>query len=337
VLRDTGVAARFPDHIFAGEPAPITATLHNYKRVLPSLFISIEARESDATFGVREKGATRIRQRKKVPPPTAQPTQARHLLARFEYVGRRGKAEQAVERTFTRRGEIRITGFTLSTVFPFGLFELRRRLRARDVRLVIYPRVEAVRARFNLPPRRRVIGESLATRRGQGADLYALRTYQAGDDRRHIDWKATARTRRLTVREFAADEHTRAHIVFDARRYDDTAPDDWATRFEHGITRAASLVAHFTRQGGEVALTICGNGENSRSANFGGDRAHLFSALRRLALVAPTQDAAAPADPDEVLDNLAAQLSVEGAHLILVTAAAHTPRSLPQMAHIVAY
>lgn len=364
VLRDTGVAARFPDHIFAGEPAPITATLHNYKRVLPSLFISIEARESDATFGVRQKAhdsqpssamqakrATLIKlmarkqatqpkqQRKKISTPTAQrlPTQARHLLARFDYVGRRGKAEQPVERTFARRGEVRITGFTLSTVFPFGLFELRRRLRARDVRLVIYPRVEVVRARFNLPPRRRAMGESLATRRGQGADLYALRGYQAGDDRRHIDWKATARTRRLTVREFAADEHTRAHIVFDARRYDTgNAPDDWTTRFEHGVTRAASLVAHFIRQGGEVALTIRGDGEDSHPVIFSGDQAHLYAALRRLALVAPTADVAPHADSNDFLDSLAAQVSVEGAHLILVTAAP-ARRSLPHAAHVVGY
>lgn len=365
VLRDTGVAARFPDHIFAGEPAPITATLHNYKRVLPSLFISIEARESDATFGVRGKApdgktssamqakrATLMKlvarkqatptkqQRKKIHTPSAQkiPTQARHLLARFDYVGRRGKAEQPVERTFARRGEVRITGFTLSTVFPFGLFELRRRLRARDVRLVIYPRVEAVRARFNLPPRRRAMGESLATRRGQGADLYALRTYQAGDDRRHIDWKATARTRRLTVREFAADEHTRAHIVFDARRYDhETAPDEWSMRFEQGVTRAASLVAHFIRQGGEVALTIRGNGEDveSHPVNFGGDQAHLYAALRRLALVAPTTNTA-HADSNEFLDNLASHLTVEGAHLILVTAAP-ARRNLPHAAHVVGY
>ena len=45
-------------------------------------------------------------------------------------------------------------------------------------------------------------GQSL--RRGAGQDLLMLRDYQARDDLRHIDWKATARARRLTVREFAA-------------------------------------------------------------------------------------------------------------------------------------
>jgi uncharacterized protein (DUF58 family) len=35
-LRDLTVSARFPDHIFAAEPAPVIVTLRNTKRVLPS-------------------------------------------------------------------------------------------------------------------------------------------------------------------------------------------------------------------------------------------------------------------------------------------------------------
>src|ERR671926_77947 len=34
-LRDLVVTARFPDHIFAGDPAPVIVTVHNTKRLLP--------------------------------------------------------------------------------------------------------------------------------------------------------------------------------------------------------------------------------------------------------------------------------------------------------------
>ena len=35
-LRELTVSARFPDHIFAAEPAPVIVTLRNTKRLLPS-------------------------------------------------------------------------------------------------------------------------------------------------------------------------------------------------------------------------------------------------------------------------------------------------------------
>src|ERR1041384_1031108 len=43
-LRDLNVTARFPDHIFAGEPAEVIVTLRNSKRVLPSFSILVEMR-----------------------------------------------------------------------------------------------------------------------------------------------------------------------------------------------------------------------------------------------------------------------------------------------------
>src|SRR5882724_8765475 len=43
-LRDLTVSARFPDHIFAGEAAPVIVILRNTKRLLPSFSILVEAR-----------------------------------------------------------------------------------------------------------------------------------------------------------------------------------------------------------------------------------------------------------------------------------------------------
>src|ERR671916_314320 len=43
-LRDLVVTARFPDHIFAGEPAPAIITVQNLKRLLPSFSVLVEAR-----------------------------------------------------------------------------------------------------------------------------------------------------------------------------------------------------------------------------------------------------------------------------------------------------
>ncbi|MDQ3755935.1 MAG: hypothetical protein M3371_14530, partial [Acidobacteriota bacterium] len=43
-LNELVVSARFPDHIFAGEPAPVIVQLHNRKRFLPSFSILVAAR-----------------------------------------------------------------------------------------------------------------------------------------------------------------------------------------------------------------------------------------------------------------------------------------------------
>jgi len=44
-------------------------------------------------------------------------------------------------------------------------------------------------------------GELESYQRGRGNDLYSIRDYQFNDSARHVDWKATARTGVLQVRE----------------------------------------------------------------------------------------------------------------------------------------
>jgi len=116
-LRDLTVSARFPDHIFAAEPAPVIVTLRNTKRVLPSFSILVEARGPGSDEAENKK-----RRRQYV----------KRSLAYFSYVPHHAAAEQRVEQLFPTRGHVLIDGFELSTRFPFGFFRRRRRLRARN-------------------------------------------------------------------------------------------------------------------------------------------------------------------------------------------------------------
>src|SRR5919206_427929 len=200
-LRDLVVTARFPDHIFAGDPAPVIVTVHNTKRLLPSFSVVVEARSRAEDAGARRRFLRRrARERKRV-------------LAYFMYVPRRAKVEQRVEQTFERRGRVLVTGFEISTRFPLGLFRLRRRLRARDVEIVVYPKPEREGDELHLLPAD--AGRLESRRRGVGHDLHSLREYQPRDDVRRIDWKATARAGRLIVREFNAEDERRVHVALD--------------------------------------------------------------------------------------------------------------------------
>ena len=178
-----------------------------------------------------------------------------------------------------------INGFELSTRFPFGFFRHRRHLRARDVDIVVYPKPEPMGDELHLLP---LYGGRLASvRRGAGHDLFSLRDYQPYDEMRHINWKATARTRRLTVREFTAEDERRITVALDTSWTPDIDEENFRIRFERGVTQAASLVKHFVEERALVRLML-----DDECGPFGAGLNHLYACLRRLALVEPSYETA---------------------------------------------
>jgi len=295
-LRDLTVSARFPDHIFAAEPAPVIVTLRNTKRVLPSFSILVEARGPSGETDKRRK------------------RYAKRMLAYFSYVPHRAAAEQRVDQLFPKRGHVLIDGFELSTRFPFGFFRRRRRLRARNVDIIVYPKPEVISDELHLLPM--YAGRNPSLRRGAGHDLFSMRDYQPQDDLRYIDWKATARSRRLTVREFTSEDERRITIVLDTRL--PAGPvDELKDRFEHGVVQTASLLKHFVDERAEVRLVVGGE-----VGPFGSGMEQLYRCLKRLALVNPVMDGEAQSDELQITGR-----DMEHDYAILLTAAA--PGSIP--------
>jgi uncharacterized protein (DUF58 family) len=293
-LRDLTVSARFPDHIFAAEPAPVIVTLRNTKRVLPSFSILVEARGPNTDADEKSKRKRYVKR----------------LLAYFSYVPHSAAAEQRVEQLFPTRGHVLIDGFELSTRFPFGFFRRRRRLRARNVDIIVYPKPEVISDELHLLPM--YAGRIPSYRRGAGHDLFSMRDYQPQDDLRHIDWKATARSRKLTVREFTSEDERRITIALDTRV--PPAPhSDLTERFERGVVQAASLLKHFIDERAEVRLVLADD-----VGPFGSGTEHLYRCLRRLALIMPQEGAFESTMTHDV---------VEHDYAILLTAAA--PGSIP--------
>jgi uncharacterized protein (DUF58 family) len=347
-LRDLVVTARFPDHIFAGDPTPILVTVHNTKRLLPSLSVVVEARvrvedpEHRRRFRRRRE---RVRKR---------------VLAYFMYVPHRAKVEQRAEQTFPQRGRVLVTGFELSTRFPFGFFRLRRRLRARDVEIVVYPKPESASDELHLLPID--AGQMEAERRGAGHDLHSLRGYQPHDDVRHIDWKATARQKQLIVREFTAEDERRVHIVLDTfvegaggavvegaagaalegtggavgegdgdAGVEGAGDADALARFERAVTLAASLLSHFVEERAEVRLT-----DGDEPSRYGVGREHLYAGLRRLALVAPRPAEADSLQRREFWQRIEPTMPAAGYVILITTALRGTiPAELWRKSHVI--
>lgn len=322
-LRDLVVSARFPDHIFAGETAPVIVTLRNGKRLLPSLSVLVESRSP----------AFETNNAKNKRPPRKF---AKRPLAHFTYVPRRAAAEQRSEQLFPARGHVLITGFELSTRFPFGFFRRRIRLHARNVDLIVYPKLETIGDELHALPMN--AGRQASARRCAGHELLALRDYQPQDDLRHVDWKATARASRLVVREFMAEDERRITIQFDTRIVGEENDKDVIRRFERGVTHTASLAAHFIDEHAEVRLTL-----GNDAGQYGKGRDHLYDCLKRLALVAPRfvnftidKNALLAHAPTPLYDNTASTIADRDYSILLTTAA---PGSIPadiwRTAHVI--
>lgn len=314
-LRDLTVSARFPDHIFAAEPAPVIVTVRNTKRLLPSFSIFVEARGPSSEPPER---------------PNARRRYVKRLLAYFSYVPHHASAEQRVEQLFPKRGHVLIDGFELSTRFPFGFFRRRRRLRARDVDIIVYPKPEVISDKLHLLPM--YAGRIPSLRRGAGHDLFSMRDYQAQDDLRHIDWKATARSRRLTVREFTSEDERRITIVLDTRLRGEPN-EELRQRFEKGVVQTASLLKHFIDERAEVRLVL-----GDEVGPFGSGTEQLYRCLRRLALVTPVEGGQPENfEVDTTMKTSVTRDAVEHDYAILLTAAAPgtIPASIWRTSHVI--
>ena len=314
-LRDLTVSARFPDHIFAAEPAPVIVTLRNTKRLLPSFSVFVEARGPG--HETTEAPAPRRRYVKR-------------LLAYFSYVPHHASAEQRVEQLFPKRGHVLIDGFELSTRFPFGFFRRRRRLRARDVDIIVYPKPEVISDDLHLLPM--FAGRLPSLRRGAGHDLFSMRDYQPQDDLRHIDWKATARSRRLTVREFTSEDERRITIVLDTRLPGEPGEES-KQRFERGVVQTASLLKHFVEERAEVRLVL-----GDEVGPFGSGVEQLYRCLKRLALVNATEGG--PTESFEIDPTMKTNVTRDAVghdYAILLTAAApgSIPASIWRTSHVI--
>src|SRR6476661_147918 len=220
-LKKLDVRMRFPETIFAGEETKILVSLQNRKRLLPSYSVVAEVRGRE-----RERSVAAADLEKLLPARIAnrlaRPPIVRRTLNYFMYIPHGDLVEKTATHIFPNRGRFLIKDFELSTRFPFGFFRHRRRLPARETELIVFPKLEATEYSIDDLPLE--VGKLEANRRGSGQDLMSLREYQSNDDLRRIDWKATARSRTLTVKEFSAEDDTRVVVIFDPRVPDADRP-----------------------------------------------------------------------------------------------------------------
>ncbi|MEO8049046.1 MAG: DUF58 domain-containing protein [Acidobacteriota bacterium] len=213
-----------PPHISARRTVRATVRLKNLKRWMPS-------------FSIRFTGA----------PPSRNGYPSSYDGALYFTVIPGGVAvEEPIDLSFPTRGRHSERTFQLTTGFPFGFAERRETVTLRhDV--IVYPCLDPRPSFQSLADS--IAGEIEAWRRGPGHDFYRIRPYEALESARHVDWKATAHTRSLQVREFARDEDQMIVIFLDL---DATA--DQRAWFETAVECAAFVAFHLSETGHRVRL-----------------------------------------------------------------------------------
>ncbi len=327
-LKKLDVKMRFPDTIFAGEPTPILVSLHNRKRIFPTFSVVAEVRGRQRMRSLVADDLEKILP-KFFAEKVARPPLVRRTLDYFLNVPRRKSVENKVEHIFENRGRFIIKDFELSTGFPFAFFRHRRRLPAQEVEIIIYPKVSTLEEELdNLPLE---IGKFVVQKKGMGQDLHSLRDYQPNDDFRSVDWKATARSNRLIVREFAAEDEKRITVVFDPRitkfekekmktlrqRIEEEQKGGKLSasskRFEKGVAQTASLLSHFTEERAEIRLIIA-----TQRGDYQTGITHLHDNLKRLAMIeAEFSDKITCGDLGETLEQLLEDRN--NSHIFLIT------------------
>ena len=187
------------------------------------------------------------------------------------------------------RGRYEAPFLHLGSVFPFGFFRKGERLR-QEAEMLIFPQLFP--AGRTLPARAARIGERSSGRRGSGHELFNLRHFQPGDDRRGIHWKQTARTGDLVFMEREAERGQRLSIVLDNAVGDLSEGD--RQRFETLVSEAATAVDEALRQGYEVELQTR---DVTVPLAAGAWQRHRM--MTELALVEPRERSATPLGPSD--------------------------------------
>lgn len=266
-LRDLELDVHLPEHVFARRTTLGRFVLRNPRRWLPSFSINVISFKKDkaakrwqwipVTFGF-PPGRPAARQWLRVPDRKLRRVGEAAALpnifegsAYFPYVPAEGELKADLELHFDRRGRYQQDSFGLSTRFPFAFLTKTRRVPlAREI--IVYPPVEPADEFFEVLPM--ITGEFETFARGRGHDLYRIREYMPEDSARHVDWKATAKSGSLKVREFSREDERKLRIVFDNPASDVVSK----TAYEDAVALTASLSWHFAGENTEMSFVAQG-------------------------------------------------------------------------------
>jgi uncharacterized protein (DUF58 family) len=224
VLSGLELELLLPEHVSARVATPARVRLRNAKRLTPSFSIELTGIPSTVN---------------KTPSILTAPLY-------FPLIPGRATIEASVDVTFPHRGRHRENLFAVSTKFPFGF--LRKTMTVSLHReTLVYPALEptdAAREAFE-----QLAGEIEMNVRGAGQDFHRIRPYEMTDGARMVDWKSSAHSGTLQVREFSREQQRAVNIWLDR-----CIPPGASAAFEKALERCAFVVWELSLKDVEICF-----------------------------------------------------------------------------------
>lgn len=256
-----------PDCVPAAQPFISVFSLHNRRAWLPAFSCSLTC----LLDRFLEPSAS----------PKQQNRTAELFLrsAYFPFLAGHGHSRRSLWLQLPQRGLYRLNRLEMSTQFPFG-FVKKKRVLPRSIELTVLPESEPPNEFFEMLPLLSGAFESFY--KGSGSDLHSIRDYRTQDSGRFIDWKASAKTGQLMVREFTREDDRKCCFVFDNTLSEFEERDRPA--FEKAVRLCASALRHFQEMDCETRLVT-----PLQSTRYGQSESALIESLKILAVIQPAQ------------------------------------------------
>lgn len=248
-LRDIWIEADVPKTLYAEDATPLTLTITNHKKRVPSYSLHIE-----------------------LPPDPDASFQTDDPIHIYQIAG--GKTvKKNLAFTPLKRGYLNIGACRLTTSFPFGFF-VKSKLIDIQVQAIVFPHIRKIN--FQSPADSSMEGQGGVKQTGD--ELSSLREYRPGDPISAVYWKASAKTGTLRVKEFSGGGHKSFTIYLNILDPQTGALVE-SEILENRIIESASLAYCLIRQGNEIKFKT-----HDFETEYGMSERHLESIMKYLAL-----------------------------------------------------
>jgi uncharacterized protein (DUF58 family) len=181
--------------------------------------------------------------------------------ARAVVIPARAVARQLLRVVPVRRGKETAGALFLDSMGPLGL-GVRRSSIPLPWAVSVYPPLVSMRLRASVAQaqRRRELGRQPVRRLGEGRMFESLREWVPGDDLRHIDWKATARRRKVITRQYEAERRQQVMLVLDAGRLLTAEVAGGVARMDYAVQAALELAYAAAQRDDNVGIMVFADG-----------------------------------------------------------------------------
>ncbi len=177
------------------------------------------------------------------------------------------KTNAVNEVTFTRRGCFNCAQVSLSSAYPFGIFEYSKTINIQSENIIVFPkRIELTTIPMPMSAENLSLGDVSVFQKGGHDDFLGVRDYIRGDELNRIHWSASAKQGQLVVKEYERYDHPAILLVLNCQQQFEQGSLD-NNSYEKAISLAAAIISFASRSGMQSYL-VADDGDANTSTSL---------------------------------------------------------------------